>query len=211
MQQKKILSFLFIFYVFFVACHAFAEERPSQVVGNRVINNYGYPYNTYGSPYSSSFNTMSPYPSTDYGAFNTSSTNQMNQGSFNGYYNLNNAYAYPNRYYPSQDWRPPPFPVPVPPPRYDERVIDRREITKKTVVKEVPLPQLSPNEMALFETLSITGRSIYQSLDSQGKALAMQLAGENGYQNKELAVKEAQRRMNERNGGLFRRSFPKEN
>lgn len=208
MHQKKILFSFFFLSIFFVACNAFAQNRPPPPRDGRVINNYNVPYNTYGSPYSSSFNTMSPYPSTDYGAFNTSSTNQMNQGSFTGYYNLNNAYAYPNRYYPSQDWGPPPLPLPPPPPRYNQQLKERQEIKK---IKEVPLPQLSPNEVALFETLSVTGRSIYQSLDSPGKALALQLAGENGYQNKELAVKEAQRRMNERNGGLFRRSFSKEN
>jgi hypothetical protein len=60
-------------------------------------------------------------------------------------------------------------------------------------------------ESQFVASLSSLGRSIYLGLDSQGKSLALQLAGEGGYQNKELAVKEAQRRMNERNGAMFKR------
>jgi hypothetical protein len=54
-------------------------------------------------------------------------------------------------------------------------------------------------ESQLLVDLSSQGRAIYMSLDAEGKALAVQLATENSYsQDKNLAVKEAQRRMNER-------------
>jgi hypothetical protein len=55
-------------------------------------------------------------------------------------------------------------------------------------------------EAQLLDSLNPQGRAIYQSLDSEGKALALQLARQN-YQDPDknlAAVKEAQRRMNER-------------
>jgi hypothetical protein len=53
-------------------------------------------------------------------------------------------------------------------------------------------------EAQLLGMLSPQGRAIYQSLDPEGKALAIQLASQDSYRDKNLAVKEAQRRMNER-------------
>jgi hypothetical protein len=55
-------------------------------------------------------------------------------------------------------------------------------------------------EAQLQDMLSPQGKAIYQSLDPEGKALAIQLAGQDSYRDKNLAVKEAQRRMNERSG-----------
>ena len=53
-------------------------------------------------------------------------------------------------------------------------------------------------ENQLLGMLNPQGRSIYLSLDSEAKALAIQLASQETYRDKNLAVKEAQRRMNER-------------
>lgn len=53
-------------------------------------------------------------------------------------------------------------------------------------------------EAQLLVALNAQGRAIYLSLDSEGKALALQMANQDSYRDKNLAVKEAQRRMNER-------------
>lgn len=53
-------------------------------------------------------------------------------------------------------------------------------------------------EAQLLGMLSPQGRAIYLSLDPESKALAIQLASQDSYRDKNLAVKEAQRRMNER-------------
>jgi len=53
-------------------------------------------------------------------------------------------------------------------------------------------------EAQLIGMLNPQGEAIYLSLDAQGKALAIQLASQDSYRDKNLAVKEAQRRMNER-------------
>jgi hypothetical protein len=55
-------------------------------------------------------------------------------------------------------------------------------------------------EAQLTGMLSPQGRAIYASLDPEAKALALQLASQDSYRDKNLAVKEAQRRMNERRG-----------
>lgn len=55
-------------------------------------------------------------------------------------------------------------------------------------------------EAQLLGMLSPQGKAIYLSLDPEGKALAIQLASQDSYRDKNLAVKEAQRRMNERRG-----------
>lgn len=55
-------------------------------------------------------------------------------------------------------------------------------------------------EAQLLVLLNAQGRAIYLSLDPEGKALAIQLAGQDSYRDKNLAVKEAQRRMNDRRG-----------
>ncbi len=53
-------------------------------------------------------------------------------------------------------------------------------------------------EAQLLGMLTPQGRAIYLSLDPEGKALAIQLASQETYRDKNLAVKESQRRMNER-------------
>jgi len=55
-------------------------------------------------------------------------------------------------------------------------------------------------EAQLLGMLSPQGRAIYLNLDPEAKALAIQLASQDSYRDKNLAVKEAQRRMNERRG-----------
>ncbi len=59
-------------------------------------------------------------------------------------------------------------------------------------------------EAQLLGMLSSQGRAIYLSLDPEGKALSIQLASQDSYRDKNLAIKEAQRRMNERRGLLNR-------
>lgn len=53
-------------------------------------------------------------------------------------------------------------------------------------------------EDQLLGMLSPQGRAIYLNLNPEAKALAIQLASQDSYRDKNLAVKEAQRRMNER-------------
>lgn len=60
------------------------------------------------------------------------------------------------------------------------------------------------NEAQLLGALNPQGRAIYLSLDPAGKALAIQLASEDSYRDKNLAIKEAQRRMNDRLGLINR-------
>ena len=50
----------------------------------------------------------------------------------------------------------------------------------------------------LLGMLNDQGRKIFMSLDAEGKALAVQLASQDLYKDKNLAVKEAQRRMSEK-------------
>jgi hypothetical protein len=59
-------------------------------------------------------------------------------------------------------------------------------------------------ETQLLGLLNDRGRQIYLNLDPVGKALAIQLASEESYRDKNLAIREAQRRMNER-WGIFNR------
>lgn len=59
-------------------------------------------------------------------------------------------------------------------------------------------------EAQLLGLLSPQGRAVYLSLDPEGKSLAIQLASQDSYRDKNLAVKEAQRRMNERRGIMSR-------
>lgn len=55
-------------------------------------------------------------------------------------------------------------------------------------------------EIELVRQLSPQAKAIYQSLDSEGKVLARQLAGQESFRDKDLAVKEAQRRINDKRG-----------
>lgn len=59
-------------------------------------------------------------------------------------------------------------------------------------------------ETKLLGALNPQGKAIYLSLDSEGKSLAIQLASQDSYRDKNLAVKEAQRRMNERRASANR-------
>lgn len=61
-------------------------------------------------------------------------------------------------------------------------------------------PNSSTNltEVQLLGMLNPQGRAIYLSFDPETKALAIQLASQDSYRDKNLAIKEAQRRMNER-------------
>lgn len=64
--------------------------------------------------------------------------------------------------------------------------------------------QQTLTEAQLIGVLSSKGRSIYLNLDPEGKALAIQLASQDSYRDKDIAVREAQRRMNQRRGLLYR-------
>lgn len=64
--------------------------------------------------------------------------------------------------------------------------------------------QTSMSESDLMRQLNPQSQAIYQGLDNQGKALALQLASQPSYKDKNLAVKEAQRRSAERNGMMNR-------
>lgn len=57
-------------------------------------------------------------------------------------------------------------------------------------------------EAQLFALLSPEGRKLYASLDPEGKALALQLASQANYTHKDLAVREAFTRMQERRSYL---------
>jgi len=69
-------------------------------------------------------------------------------------------------------------------------------------------PMTSPNaststtkpamtKMQLISQLSPQGKTIFASLDADGQDLALRLASQDAYKDKDLAVKEAQRTMNE--------------
>ncbi|WP_068471315.1 hypothetical protein [Candidatus Protochlamydia phocaeensis] len=73
----------------------------------------------------------------------------------------------------------------------------------RTNVGDVPASE-TLTEADLLGMLSPQGRAIYMSLDAEGKALALQLASQETYRDKNLAVKEAQRRVNERRGLMNR-------
>lgn len=60
------------------------------------------------------------------------------------------------------------------------------------------------NEAQLLGMLNPQGRAMYLSLDPEAKALAIQLASEDSYKDKNLAIREAQRRMNDRLGVMRR-------
>lgn len=60
-------------------------------------------------------------------------------------------------------------------------------------------------EAQLIGVLGPHARAIYLSLDPEGKSLAIQLASQDSYQDKNLAIKEAQRRMIERRGLMMNR------
>lgn len=60
------------------------------------------------------------------------------------------------------------------------------------------------SEAQLLGALTPQVRSIYLSLDPEGKTLAIQLASQDSYRDKNLAVKEAQRRIAERYGLMNR-------
>lgn len=53
-------------------------------------------------------------------------------------------------------------------------------------------------EAELLQQLSPQGKAIYNSLDAEGKAMALQLASQDTYRDKNVAVKEALKRINER-------------
>lgn len=56
------------------------------------------------------------------------------------------------------------------------------------------------SEGELMKQLNAQGKAIYNSLDTEGRALALQLASQDSYKDKNQAVKEAQRRINEQRG-----------
>lgn len=59
-------------------------------------------------------------------------------------------------------------------------------------------------EEQLLSILNPQGRAIYMSLDAEGKGLALQLASQDSYPDKNIAVREAQRKINERRGLISR-------
>ena len=59
-------------------------------------------------------------------------------------------------------------------------------------------PESSLTEEQLLEQINPEARKVYLSLNPEGKALARQLAGQGSYRDKNFAVKEALRQMNER-------------
>jgi len=58
-------------------------------------------------------------------------------------------------------------------------------------------PSNTMTESQLLNSLNPQGKAIYASLNPEGKTLALQLASQDSYKDKNLAVKEAQRRMND--------------
>ncbi|MFI0434872.1 MAG: hypothetical protein ACH350_03965 [Parachlamydiaceae bacterium] len=59
---------------------------------------------------------------------------------------------------------------------------------------------LNLTEAQLLAMLNPQGKAIYLGLNPEGKALAIELASKETYRDKNLAIKEAQRRINERHG-----------
>jgi hypothetical protein len=55
-------------------------------------------------------------------------------------------------------------------------------------------------KLELVKQLSPQGKAIFSSLDADGQDLALTLASQDSYKDKDLAVKEAQRRINEQRG-----------
>jgi hypothetical protein len=80
----------------------------------------------------------------------------------------------------------------------DYNTVSGYDYNRAVVTTSTSLATLT--EAQLFGLLSDQGREIYLNLDPEGKALAFQLASEESYRDKNLAMKEAQRRMNERRG-----------
>jgi hypothetical protein len=72
--------------------------------------------------------------------------------------------------------------------------------TTQTVAAPATRSWESVSDEDLNRQLSSQGRAIYQTLDSEGKTLARQLASQDSYKDKDLAIKEAQRRSNEKRG-----------
>lgn len=58
-------------------------------------------------------------------------------------------------------------------------------------------------EPQLLSQLSDQGKQIYLSLAPEGKALALQLASQANYTNKDVAVREAQRKYDERRNAMM--------
>ncbi len=69
----------------------------------------------------------------------------------------------------------------------------------------VTTPSVIMTDSQLLGQLNPQGKGIFMSLDPEGKALAIQLASQDTYKDKNLAVKEAQRRMNERRSSQMMR------
>lgn len=94
-----------------------------------------------------------------------------------------------------------------PTPQYGEMSSTDREVRAKADdSRSVATTSRSATltEAQLLGALNAQGKSIYLSLDPEGKVLAIQLASQEAYKDKNLAVKEAQRRMNERRSGANR-------
>lgn len=77
---------------------------------------------------------------------------------------------------------------------YDSASFDSNQIAVMDASTSTPM-----TESQLLNALNPQGKAMYQSLDSEGKALALQLASQDTYRDKNLAVKEAQRRMSDKN------------
>lgn len=156
--------------------------------------------------------------------YNTDSTQQMNRGNVGYAYSGTSGYPYPNQYNTHRSATTLPgynetyYPDIGQQQRYvnpgvrEWRVNDRLNVRTSPQVYESDYASAKANssnltftEPQLMTVISPQERALYFGLDSEGKALALQLASQGGYQNKGLAIKEAQRRMNERQGAIFSR------
>lgn len=101
-------------------------------------------------------------------------------------------------------------PTPTPTPEYGAMTNFNREYNTTTDYdyNRTSVTTVTSNatltEAQLLGMLSSQGRAIYLSLDPEGKALAIQLASQDSYKDKNIAAKEAQRRMNQRRGLMNR-------
>jgi hypothetical protein len=74
------------------------------------------------------------------------------------------------------------------------------DYSQKTTSTTTTSSQGTLTEAKLLALLTPQGRAIYLSLDPEGKAMAIQLASQDSYKDKNLAVSEAQYRMNTKRG-----------
>gem|GEM_PF-5885353 len=100
--------------------------------------------------------------------------------------------------------------IPQPPPEYGGMASFNREYNTATdydynrAAVTTSISSATLTEPQLLGMLSDEGKAIYFSLDPEAKGLAIQVASQDSYRDKNLAVREVQRRMSERRGLLNR-------